>query len=306
VITIEYGPYYDELTGRRIMREAQYEAALSMYSPDGVYGTPSDPSPVYMVGGQPTVRSGLTGLLRGYLWSTPQDIPLPVSGNPTSSARRDLIVVRLDRDASPRVVGVEVIEGTPGAPAPAPEQATGDSGQYDLPLAEVVVPASGSPAAATIMTRCWYIGEYGQIRCTSSTRPPHSAGLAVWESGRLLVSTGTQWRTVSEATDWVNGTAASGWSAYIVRFRRVNGLVEADLQFRRVGGAITDLQADSQLGTVPAGYRPTSALTLPGVYDGPRIARCSIASNGTITLVQHQGIQTGQTLNFSHAVWLAA
>jgi len=306
VITIEYGPYYDELTGKRVMREAQYEAALSMYAPDGVYGTPSDPSPVYMVGGQPTVRSGLIGLLRGYLWSVPQDIPLTIAGNPTPSPRRDLIVVRLDRDESPRVVGVEVIEGTPGAPAPAPEQATGDSGQYDLPLAEVVVPASGSPAAATIATRCWYIGEYGQIRCTSATRPPHSAGLAIWESGRLLVSTGTQWRTVSETTDWVNGTAASGWSAYIVRFRRVNGLVEADLQFRRVGGAITDLRVDSQLGTVPAGYRPTSALTLPGVYDGPRIARCSITSNGAITLVQHQGIQTGQTLNFSHAVWLAA
>src|SRR5690606_22566568 len=158
--------------------------------------------------------------------------------------RRDLVVVRLDRDASPRVVGVEVIEGTPGAPAPAPEQATGDSGQYDLPLAEVVVPASGSPAAATIATRCWYIGEYGQIRCTSSTRPPHSAGLTVWEDGRLLVSTGTQWRTVAEETDWVSGAAASGWSANLLQVRRTGRLVESRIQVTRTGG---DLRPDADV-----------------------------------------------------------
>jgi len=305
VITIEYGPYYDEFSGKRVMREAQYEAALSMYSPDGVYGTPSDPSPVYMVGGQPTVRSGLIGLLRGYLWSVPTDIPLSIADNPTPSPRRDLIVVRLDRDESPRVVGIEVIEGTPGAPAPAPEQATGDSGQYDLPLAEVVVPASGSPAAATIATRCWYIGEYGQIRCTSSTRPPHSAGLAVWESGRLLVSTGTQWRTVSEETDWVSGTVASGWSANLLQFRRTGRLVENRVQLVRTGGDLIP-RTEVQIGTVPAGYRPPGLLWVFGFSDNFQLSRVRIEADGRMILVNQPGIKRGHMLTLQAAVWRAA
>src|SRR5690606_34583566 len=136
-----------------------------------------------------------------------------------------------------------VITGTPASSptVPRPTRQITPSGGYDLPLAAVRVESGASAITADEAPPLHRrLGNDGQIRCTSSTRPPHSAGLVIWEDGRLLVSTGGQWRTVSEAAGWVSGTAASGWSAYIVRFRRVNGLVEADLQFRRVGGAITD------------------------------------------------------------------
>lgn len=290
----------------------EHELLAATAAPDGVFGAPGDPPVVYAdgTGGLAVkIRAGKRGRLRGSVWDTgDSDIVVPLTANTSGSPRIDLIVARLDRPAGYEVTE-HVITGTPASSptVPSPTRQITPSGVYDLPLAAVRVESGASAITGDKVTPLhWWLGNDGQIRCTSSTRPPHSAGLVAWEDGRLLVSTGTQWRTVAEATGWVSGTAASGWSAYIVRFRRVNGLVEADLQFRRVGGAITDLRADVQLGTVPAGYRPTNALTLPGVYDGPRIARCSITSNGVITLVQHQGIQTGQTLNFSHAMWLAA
>jgi len=168
-----------------------------------------------------------------------------------------------------------------------------------------VVPASGSPAGATIATRCWYVGEYGQIRCTSSTRPPHSAGLAIWESGRLLVSTGTQWRTVSETTDWVSGTAASGWSANVFQVRRTGRLVESRIQVTRTGGDLAQ-GADVHIGTIPVGYRPTGLLWVLGFSNGSQLARVRIEADGRLILINHGGIRRGHTLTLQATVWRAA
>src|SRR5690606_23086167 len=201
-----------------------------------------------------------------------------------------------------------VITGTPASSptAPSPTRQITPSGVYDLPLAAVrVEPGASAITGDKVTPLHWWLGNDGQIRCTSSTRPPHSAGLVIWEDGRLLVSTGGQWRTVSEETDWVSGTPASGWSANLLQVRRTGRLVESRIQVTRTGGDLHP-DADVQIGTIPAGYRPTGLLWVLGLSDGDRLARVRIEADGRLTLINHGGIKRGHTLNLQAAGWRAA
>src|SRR5690606_19937869 len=127
----------------------------------------------------------------------------------------------------------------------------------------------------------------------------------IWENGRLLVSTGTQWRTVAEETDWVSGAAASGWSANLLQVRRTGRLVESRIQVTRTGGDLR-LDADVQIGTIPAGYPPTGLLWGLGRSDGNQIARVRVEPDARLILINHGGIRRNHTLTLQAALWRAA
>src|SRR5690606_31408882 len=227
--------------------------------------------------------------------------------NSSGSPRIDLIVARLDRPSGYEVTE-HVITGTPASSptAPSPTRQITPSGVYDLPLAAVrVEPGASAITGDKVTPLHWWLGNDGQIRCTSSTRPPHSAGLVIWEDGRLLVSTGGQWRTVSEETDWVSGTPASGWSANLLQFRRTGRLVESRIQFVRTGGDLSP-RTEVQIGTIPAGYRPPGLLWVFGFSDNFQLSRVRIEADGRMILVNQPGIKRGHMLTLQAAVWRAA
>jgi len=289
----------------------EHELLAAVGAPDGVFGAPGDPPVVYAdgTGGLAVkIRAGKRGRLRGSVWDTgDSDIVVPLAANTSGSPRIDLIVARLDRPSGYEVTE-HVITGTPASSptVPSPTRQITPSGVYDLPLAAVrVEPGASAITGDKVTPLHWWLGNDGQIRCTSSTRPPHSAGLTIWEDGRLLVSTGTQWRAVSEETGWVNGAAASGWSASVFQVRRTGRLVESRIQVMRTGGDLSP-GADVQIGTIPVGYRPTGLLWILGFSDGNQLARVRAEADGRLILINHGGIKRGHTLTLQSTVWRAA
>lgn len=181
--------------------QLQHEHLIALAVPTGVVGHPQDPPLVYAPGSgtrEIRIRADRRASVLGYGWENDNnEIVFSLADNAAGSTRVDLVVLRFDRaDYSVRNA---VVPGTPGAGAPAPTMNTGASGVWELPLAEVDVgPGATNIADTQVRSRAWYIGPGGYL-CTSLTRPPHSPGRRLWETdtGRLMVSNGTQWRPVS-------------------------------------------------------------------------------------------------------------
>jgi len=187
----------------------EHELVAGQSSPYGLGGYPTDPPPVVAdstsVRGV-RVRAGLWVQMRGSVWqSGPTDIPLTVEPNTSGFARIDLVVVRLDR--STYELREHVITGSP-APTPQAPQALrqwGPSGFYDFPLAEVRVPHNaGALPVNSVTIRGWYVGEDGNIRCTSDSRPPHLVGRIIWQhdTSSVWVSDGNVWRPVNDRAEF--------------------------------------------------------------------------------------------------------
>lgn len=149
----------------------------------------------------------------------------------TSQPRIDVVVARLDPAAD--TITLEVVKGTASATPTAPALTQTDTGIYEMPLAQVTVPAS----AATIAT-----GNVAEVRpyighrvgvWTTTTRPaaPRVGRLglnrttSVWEFW-----TGTAWEALAPVVTWasINGRPATfAPSAHDHALADVTGLVAA-------------------------------------------------------------------------------
>ncbi|MEU0458654.1 hypothetical protein ABZ322_38100, partial [Streptomyces sp. NPDC006129] len=151
------------------MTDVEYERLAARFSDNGVYGTPADAAVVSPgVGLNVTVRAGVYASVRGHGWTSGADgDTLPIAANSSGQTRIDRIVLRLTRaDWTVRAV---VKQGTPGAGVPSLSQSTGDTGTYEVPLAEARL-LSGA-TSVTVTRKELYVGT--RVRpCTSSTRNP--------------------------------------------------------------------------------------------------------------------------------------
>lgn len=239
--------------------QVQHERLMGGASASGVAGFPTDDPVVYAPNSgtrEIRVRADRRAVVEGYGWETDaSELVRNLAANVSGSTRVDLVVLRLDRATWD--VTVEVVQGTPGSGAPAPTYGTGSSGVWELPLAEVAV-ASGATtlAGSTVTNRAWYVGPDGQIRCTTSTLPPHEAGRAVWvhPDGRWMVSTGGQWLTGVEDTGAVAASMVSGYTSSHNTLWRRNGLVFYQLTLQRTAQMAANTAY--KVATSPAGYRP--------------------------------------------------
>ncbi|MCT2279310.1 hypothetical protein M3G91_16975 [Micromonospora chalcea] len=305
-MAFQFAPYYDSGSGKRIMSEAAYEALVGAYTPDGIIGTPNDQPPLKLSGGQLVVPAGIEGILRSYWWSSgTSDLPVPIDPNPSGSTRHDHVVVQVNRDANPRTLGVVPKKGVPGGGLPALTQAPGTTGQFEISLGRVSVPAGGTVATAAVTRLGWYIGPDGQYLCTRDTRPPHAPGRRIREvdTGRSLESDGDeQWLSVLDDSGWVNLAPAAQWERNTLRIRRMSGIGYLQLDLDRKGPSLA-ASTTSKLCTIPPAYAlGTGQLFAAAVIHHGKVGRISIVPNGDVTLSNHEGIAQGQYL-VSSASW---
>lgn len=284
--------YPDPAYNSGALSDLEYERLAGPQAADGLIADPADP-PMVWADGTGTRRvfvlSNRRALIRGFEYdSGPTTTTLTLAANGSGVTRIDLIVLRLDR--ATWTVREAVVQGTPGAGAPARTMNTGSIGVWEFPLAEVTVdPGASAIAAGQVVTRAWQIGSDGQIRCTDQTRPPHEQGRRIWEmdTGRLLVSTGSGWDTVREDTGWTSFSPIAGkWSSIECAVRRRNGFTSLRLRVSRIGSLSADTEDD--VAVIPAGFRPGELRYVSGVIvTGSGVARMSISSGGTVRILQH-------------------
>lgn len=251
-------------SGGRSVNDAQYEALAAAYSYDGLISRTDGQTLCYgdSSGLKVSFRIHSQAVVRGHMWDSGASvITIDVDANPSGQIRTDLVVLRLDR--STYEIAPVVRKGTPGAGAPAFTQTPGDSGVWEIPVARVQVAASASTIGGSDVTVAgWYLGR-GEIVCTSTTRPPHLAGLKIFETDttNALISTGSSWVVTSSDTGWINVPITNSWwtatdtAAPIIR--RFNGVVYLRLgDLKRINGAV-QANDDSELVTIPEGFRDT-------------------------------------------------
>lgn len=264
----------------RNVTDAEYEKIAAQFSGDGVYGDPTETAVVTAGGGlSVNIRAGVYGSVRGHAWySGGTTDTLPVGANTSGSTRVDRVVLRLDR--ATWTVRAVIKAGTPGGGAPALTQQTGDSGTYEVLLANVTV--LNGAASATVARAEMYVGSRCRP-CTSSTRnPAPDRGEQAYETdtGRLLLWTGSTWSLLNENSGIIScDSPLSAWAITVeTTLEMVNGTV-----FLRLGtwdrkGSTLGNTSDSRLPVlIPARYRhPTRNVYAMAYITGADIGRLSI------------------------------
>jgi hypothetical protein len=252
-------------SGGRSVNDLQYEQLVSSYTFDGLVPRPDGADLCYgdSSGMKANFRIGSQVLLRGHMWTSgPSVISVDIDDNPAGQTRYDLVVIRLNRDDSYQATA-EVRKGTPGAGLPSYTRTEASDGVWEMPVAQVAVaPSASTIGGSDVTTVGWYINRGGDIQCTSSTRPPHRAGLHIFETDtkRAYVSNGTSWILDLEDTGWVTlPFAGSNWTADSTAnpiIRRYNGVVYLRLgDPKKIGTLLAN--NDSHIVDIPEGFRTT-------------------------------------------------
>lgn len=186
----------------RVITDLQYEKLVANQYVDGLVGSIADAPAVYADGSgrQVFLRASRYAQLRGHGWNSGgTDLTFSIGANTSGSTRIDLMVIGLSRSTFD--VTAYVKAGTPGSPAPALQLDLGDTGIYEMPLAEITVLNGASViSAAQITPRAWYSRADGASAPGSGTetRPPNPvSGTMLWQAGTKYVWNGTLWERAS-------------------------------------------------------------------------------------------------------------
>lgn len=186
----------------RVVTDLQYERLVASQYVDGLIGDPSDAVLVSADGSamQVSLAASRYAQVRGHGWTSGSPAPtLAIGANSSGNTRIDLVVLGLDR--STWNVTAYVKPGTPASSPvpPALQTDTGDTGIYEIPLAEVTVLNGVAVIAADkVKTRHWYVRPDGAASAGVDTRPPSpTPGMCLWESGTKYVWNGTLWERTS-------------------------------------------------------------------------------------------------------------
>ncbi|MFF9279504.1 hypothetical protein [Streptomyces griseosporeus] len=281
----------------RAVTDAEYERVAQRFSDDGVYGTPADPAVITAgTGLSVDVRANVAASVRGHAWSSgTTTVNLPVAANASGSTRVDWVVLRLDRSAW--TVRAVIRQGTPGAGAPALVQDQGDTGFYEIPLAQVTV-LSGA-VSVTVTRAELYVG--ARIRpCTSTTRNPNPVrgeGCFETDTGRVRIWDGSAWvGAVDQSGEVIVNSPVTAWKWTVDSvLQRRNGVVTLRLGwFQRTGGAPTGAVRLPVL--IPSAYlHPNRDQYVLCYVTGTGLARATISSRasdtpGQVWLTQYPAI----------------
>ncbi|MFD7997327.1 hypothetical protein [Streptomyces mexicanus] len=269
----------------RSVTDLEYEKLSARFSDDGVYGSPADSAVVTAgTGLTVNVRAGVYASVRGHAWTSgTSTVSLPVGANSSGQTRIDRVVLQLDR--STWNVQAIVKPGTPGAGPPALSQQTGDTGTYEIPLAQVTV--INNATAVTVTREELYVGSRTRA-CTSTTRNPNPArGEECFETdtGRWMGWNGTSWVTLYEDTGQLPiGAGWSTWEAFGDNIaQKRSGIVELRLAVRRKDSTFTAADADgSQIGVLPAAIRPSRFEYGSGQFNNGASCRIEVRTDGTV------------------------
>ncbi|MFG2165510.1 hypothetical protein [Micromonospora chersina] len=294
--------------------QIQHERLLGRALPSGLLGTPDDQPLVYADGTgtrEVRIRASRAAVVEGYGWYNDASvITKTLAANTSGSTRVDLIVLRLNRaDWS---VTVQVVQGTPGAGAPAATRtpsSTGTSGVYEIELATVSVANNATTlAGSTVTEKAWYLGEDGQILCKSTTRPPHFQGRAISESdtGRYRISDGSNWMTAVEDSGPTSVNMLTGYSATENNLQRRNGVCVLSLKVMRTNGPIP-AGSTTKVANLPAGFAPAFQVQSAAMWwSGAQPMGLRVTSAGVYVVTPASvSVQEDRTVE-GQLVWFAA
>ncbi|WP_431040077.1 hypothetical protein [Streptomyces sp. P9-1] len=296
----------------RAVTDVEYEKIAARFSDDGVDGKPSDAAVVTASTGlNVTVRAGVYATLRGHAWTSgTSNVTLAVGANSSGQTRTDRVVLRLDR--SDWTVRAVVKAGTPGAGAPALTQSTGDTGTYEIPLADVTV--LNGAASVTVTRRELWVGS--RVRpCTSSSRnPAPTVGEMCLETdtGMVRMWDGASWVTIRRTDDTANvDVTLSAWTptGSSVLERRGDICVLRTAYFERKTSALA-AASDSRLPLlIPSAHRHAYLQMHTPVYlSGHRIGMMTLfpanhERAGQLWVTTHPGLNAGQIIYTTTMTW---
>jgi hypothetical protein len=295
----------------RAVTDSEYETMARRWSDDGVYGTPGSARVVTEDAGlNVLVRPNMAGSVRGHAWTSGADGEvLPIGANATSQTRIDRVVLRLDRSTW-RVRAV-VKPGVAGSGPPALTQDTGDTGMYEVPLAEVTVLAG---AASVSVTRTEvYVGS--RVRpCTSTTRNPNPIQGEIGyetDTGRAVLWTGSAWVVIYRPQTSSNADSpVSSWDTAGSSFveRRGDAVTLRTATFER--NSALAAASDSRLPVLlPADFRhPNMHHYAPVYISGIRIGNVTIypanaERAGQVWLTQHPDMTAADSVMATTISW---
>ncbi len=238
---------YPTPSNGRLITEAQYERLMSTLQASGLVGNPAAAPLVFADGSgrQIKVRAGRAAYVRGRYWeSGATETIIPVAANTTGSVRRDWVVLGLSRTSWNVTCYVKTGSTTP----PTLTQDVGISGTYEIPLAQLNVPAAAtSLAAGDVVPLAWYLGATPLVT-TSATLPPVTVGA-------LLVHV----LSATRSTLYVGipGTSTPVWMALVT-----SGVAPLGTYAQYIGTTVEALQAPATHSAMPA----TTINVLPNRY----------------------------------------
>lgn len=257
----------------RSVTDTEY-VRLAPWNSDGIFPSSSDVIYANSSGMQVHVRANKFGLVRGHAWTSgPDEYNLTIGPNTSGSTRIDTGVLRLDR--STWDVNAAVRPGTPGAGAPALQRGTGDTGLFEIPLADItVVNGAASIAAGNVRTRT--LLQAGGVRVCNAIgdiQAVLTAGDIVYEltTGRWIGWTGSSGATLHEDTGYQNLTIIGNWQVggFTPQVRLRNGWVYLRGSIVRKTNTLQSTDTNSPIATIPASYRPAGTHNWATGTSGP-------------------------------------
>ncbi|KPC86322.1 hypothetical protein ADL35_12235 [Streptomyces sp. NRRL WC-3753] len=284
----------------RAVTDDEHELLAARFSDDGIYGDPTD-DPVVSAGTglSVNIRADTAGSVRGHGWysgSTPFSVT--VTANATSQPRIDWVVLRLDR--ADWTVTAAVVAGTPGSGAPALTQQTGDTGVYEIPLAQARI--LGGASSVTVTRAELYVGTRRRP-CTSTTRnPAPRLGEECFETDtkRVMLWDGTAWRIVYADSGEIvlQKLVTPSWGSLgdSVLEQRGRAVWLRTGGWRRLRTTLPS-SSDSQLPIlIPEAYQPHTRYQYWDVY----VNHASTASMAHVTIYPRGDARAGQIYLTQH------
>ena len=291
-------------TPARAVTDAEYPH-LAPWASDGVFQSASDVVYGNSSGLEVHVRAGKYAIVQGHAWeSGSSDFALTVAANSSGATRTDTVVLRLDR--STWNVTAEVRQGTPGAGAPTLQRDSGDTGLWEIPLADVTVD-NGTAAIASGKVNARTLFQSGATRPCNVITDIQSTlddGDMVYEAstGRWIGWTATGGVVLYEDTGWITLTPTGAWETFspsapcVGRVR--NRIAMVRIGVKRTSPTFTKSDPDgSPVLNLPASLRPAQthygAVFFSGGIGG---ARVDISSTGAVSF-QHNttDVSAGRT-----------
>lgn len=314
--------YPNNAWNNRAISLAEHEQILLPFGRTGFIGY-STTLPVYAGASARTLylRAGVRGTVRGTRFNVTSEEtigPDKILANTSGSPRRDLLVMRLNREAAAPnqfTVSPVVLTGVPAAAPVAPSPVRNDTmdgtGVWDFPVTEIPVPNGATTLTLTAADfRGWWCSPSGYTGLEVG-KPPAEPGLIFRanDSGVSYIASNTgKWQRIYQESGWINVGLPTGYDGNL-SFAKVNNLAVMSARVTRTGAALAPT-VSPQLYTVAESFRPEQAVY--GVYHctlPDHSSHVAVGTTGAIifsgTGTTNLGISQNATL-ISNMVWPVA